>query len=318
MYLFFRRDGRTRVIRRAIAAAALSALWMGVAPASAQIISTSIPKADAAGQAQEKKFALHVMASPLSKWRYNEIVAGAWEDDFGDLHSDIGLFSGTPNSDFLLAGEAVVRAGRSITIGFGGWYNKVGKVNYDFNVNTYNFDTGTLEDNVTGTLQGDLKLTEGHASVFYKDIGVQAGVVRTKSTLTASQIRTSNFPDNIGQPLGSIEVDENSSATDWDLYGVYKYSGQTRGQSGRPFGLSAGAGIYNKQGSTESAQRSAEDQVVFSSFFTGTVDVYKGLGVDVSYWYIAKTEADFGTGTPVSSEKATNRFTIGVSYTFSK
>jgi hypothetical protein len=40
--------------------------------------------------------------------------------------------------------------------------------------------------------------------------------------------------------------------------------------------------------------------------------------VDVSYRYVAKTKADLGLGTPVSSEKATNRFTIGFSYTFSK
>lgn len=304
--------------KRAIAACAMGALWLVPVPASAQIISTSIPRAETGVQAEEKKFALHVMASPLSKWRYNEIVAGGWEDDFGNPYSDIGLFTGTPNSDFLLAGEGVVRAGPSITIGFGGWYNKVGRVSYNFDVNTYDAITETLDDRVTGTLLGDLKLTEGHASVFYKDIGVQVGVVRTRSTLTASRIASSNFPGNVGGPLGSIEVDEDSSATDWNLYGVYKYSGQTGGQSGRPFGLSAGAGIYNKQGSTESAQRSADDQVVFSSFLTGTVDIYKGLGVDVSYWYIAKTEADFGVGTPVSSKNATNRFTIGFSYTFSK
>jgi hypothetical protein len=54
---------------------------------------------------------------------------------------------------------------------------------------------------------------------------------------------------------------------------------------------------------------------VFSGFLTGTVDVWQGLGIDISYWYIAKT---IGTGTPVSSEKGTNRFTIGFSYTLSK
>jgi hypothetical protein len=57
---------------------------------------------------------------------------------------------------------------------------------------------------------------------------------------------------------------------------------------------------------------------VFSGFLTGTVDVWKGLGIDISYWYIAKTKADLGTRTPVSSEKGTNRFTIGFSYTLSK
>ena len=90
------------------------------------------------------------------------------------------------------------------------------------------------------------------------------------------------------------------------------------GKSSRPYGLSVGLGIYNTKGDTETSQRSPDDQKVFSGFFTGTVDLYKGLGLDASYWFVGKTEADLGLGTPVSSEKATNRFTIGVSYTFSK
>jgi hypothetical protein len=48
-----------------------------------------------------------------------------------------------------LAGEAVVRLGKSFTLGGGGWYNKVGRVTYDFNVQTYN---GSLViDHLTGT-----------------------------------------------------------------------------------------------------------------------------------------------------------------------
>ena len=121
---------------RTVVAVAMAALGLNAGPASAQIISTSIPRAETAGaQAAEKKFALHVMGSPFSKWRYNELVAAPWEDDpdFGD----IGFFTGTPNSDFILAGEGVVKVSSAFTLGFGGWYNKVGKVQYDFDVNAY-------------------------------------------------------------------------------------------------------------------------------------------------------------------------------------
>ena len=302
-----------RLVRTATAVA-LTALGLSAVPASAQIISTSIPRADTAGaQAEEKKFALHVMGSPFSKWRYNEIVAGIWEDD-SDF-ADIGFFTGTPNSDFLLAGEGVVKVSSSFTLGFGGWYNKVGKVQYNFDVNAYNLTDGRLVENATGTLDGDLKLSEGHASLFYKDFGVQVGVVRTNSKLTDSVITKSIPAGSEGLPLKSIEVAEDSSATDWDLYGVYRYAGQGMDRS---FGLSAGAGIYAKSGSTESSQRAGEDQNVFSGFLTGTFELYKGFGVDVSYWYIAKTKADFGTETPVTSKNSTNRFTIGFSYTFSR
>jgi hypothetical protein len=292
---------------------ALLAFFLGAAPASAQIISTSIPKAETPGaQAQEKTFAFHVMGSPFSKWHYNEIVAADWTDN--PNNTDVGIFSGTPNSDFLLAGEAVVKLGKSFSLGGGGWYNKVGKVQYDFKVQTYNANL-VVVDHLTGTLTGDLKLGEGHASFFYKDVGVQVGAVHTNSRLMDSKIATSDLPSNVGLPLGSIEENgQDSSVTDWDLYGVYKYAGK----SSHPYGLSVGAGFYNKKGSTETSQRAPDDQKIFSGFFTGTFDVYKGLGIDVSYWYIAKTEADLGLGTPVSSENATNRFTIGFSYTFSR
>lgn len=303
----------SRGVGRIAALVATVALSLLPSPSSAQIISTSIPRLETAGApGEEKKFAIHLMASPFSKWHYNEIVAG----NIGDSEFfDVGLFSGTPNSDFLFAGEGVFKLGSTISIGVGGWYNKVGRVAYDFSVNTFDFD-GFFIDHSTGTLTGDLKLSEGHVSVFFKDVGVQAGLVHTRSTLLDSVIITStDLPTTVGGPLGSIEVGgADSSATDWDLYGVYKYAGQTA----RPFGISVGAGVYNKKGSTETSQRAPEDQMVFSGFVTGSVDVYKGLGLDVSYWYIAKTEADLGLGEVISSEEAASRFTVGIGYSFSR
>jgi hypothetical protein len=280
--------------------------------ASAQIIMTSIPRLSVTSQTTgsgERKFALHVMGSPMSLWKYNELAGGPVEGSNG-LY-DVGLFSGTPSSDFLFAGETVFKVGRNFSVGVGGWHNKVGKVTYGFAVATLDeyFD---LVDIATGTLDGDLTLSEGHVSLFYKAVGVQAGIVHTNSKLTSSTILTSEaFPWAEGAPLQSIE--QNNSVNDWDVYGVYKYSGEAK----RPFGFSAGAGIYGKQGNTNSAQRSAEDQVVFSSFVTGTVDVYKGFGIDASYWYIAKTQADLGLSAPLVSDPA-SRFTFGVSYSFSR
>ncbi len=286
--------------------------------ASAQIIMTSIPRLSATAQATgggttsggEKKFALHVMGSPMSLWKYNELAGGPVRTN--DSLFDIALFKGSPSSDFLLAGETVFKVGRDFSIGVGGWHNKVGKVTYGFGVATFD-ESFELVDIASGTLDGDLTLSEGHVSFFYKDVGVQAGIVHTNSKLTSSKILASEiFEDSIGKPLQSIE--ENNTANDWDLYGVYKYSGDAK----RPFGVSVGAGLYGKQGNTKSAQRSAEDQVVFSSFVTGTVDVYKGFGLDASYWYIAKTKADLlGLAVPLVADPA-SRFTFGVSYSFSR
>ena len=281
--------------------------------ASAQIIMTSIPRLSATSQATgrgEKTFAVHLMGSPMSLWKYNELAAGPVKGSDG-LY-DVGLFSGTPSSDFLIAGETVFKVGRDFSVGVGGWHNKVGKVQYGFAVATVD-EFLDLVDIASGTLEGDLTLSEGHVSFFYKTVGVQAGIVHTNSKLTSSTILGSDaFPSAIGTPLQSIE--ENNSVNDWDLYGVYKYGGNAK----RPFGVSAGAGVYGKQGNTKSAQRSAEDQVVFSSFVTGTVDIYRGFGLDASYWYIAKTKADLlGLNDPLVSDPA-SRFTFGVSYSFSR
>jgi hypothetical protein len=295
---------------------AAAGLCLMASTASAQIIMTSIPRLSATAQTTgggrdggEKKFAVHVMGSPMSLWKYNELAGGPVRNS---SLFDVALFKGTPSSDFLLAGETVFKVGRDFSIGVGGWHNKVGKVTYGFGVATFDeyFD---LVDIASGTLDGDLTLSEGHVSFFYKSVGVQAGVVHTNSKLTSSTILSSEaFPWAEGTALQSIE--ENNSVNDWDLYGVYKYSGDTK----RPFGVSVGAGLYGKQGNTKSAQRAAEDQVVFSSFVTGTIDIYKGFGVDASYWYIAKTKADLlGLTVPLVADPA-SRFTFGVSYSFSR
>ncbi len=300
----------------------LTLVLLGVAlaaPASAQIIATSIPGEGAAGggTGSGKRFALHLMASPLSKWRYNEIATGATLNGPGTvLLVDSGVFTGTPNSDYLLAGEMAFKLSDSWSVAVGGWYNKVGKVTYDFDIETVGFSLATGDfisdvDHLTGTLDGDLKVSEGHAAIFYRSVGIQGGIVHTNSTITNSRIATSRSPINVGEALGTIEG--SNKANDMDLYGVYKLGG---GESAHPWGISLGAGVYRKKGTTESSQRAAEDQTVPSGFVTASVGVFKGLGVDASLWYVGKTKASRGDQAFVTSDAA-SRFTIGIGYTFS-
>ena len=59
-----------------------------------------------------------------------------------------------------------------------------------------------------------------------------------------------------------------------------------------------------------------------SFFATATLGIYKGLGVDGSYWYVGKTDrselqqalSDAG----VDFDQSLNRLMVGVSYTFSR
>ena len=53
-----------------------------------------------------------------------------------------------------------------------------------------------------------------------------------------------------------------------------------------------------------------------SGFVTASVGVFRGLGIDASYWYVGKTKASRGSEAFVTSDAA-SRFTIGLGYTFS-
>jgi hypothetical protein len=303
---------RTRAFPVAAAAVALCAL---AGPVSAQIIATSIPKefSPTTGKTVgEKKWAFHVMGAPLAKWKYGEAYFDL-EDPFA------GTVQATPNSDFLVAGEIAFKAGENWSIGIGGWYNKIGQTTFALDAIVFG-DPDV--DALTGDLAGDIKLYEGHASLFYKDLGVQGGIVKTSGRIgTTFALRTITFR---GQPVNCLSVlsaEDCTSAvttfqadtTDWDAFAVYKHSWG----GSYPVGVSVGAGVYGKQGiSSESPLRSSDNKTVFTGFATASIGVYKGLGVDASFWYIDKTDAT-ERGQTAGTDTQT-RLTVGLGYTFSK
>jgi hypothetical protein len=294
----------------AVAALALGGL---VSPASAQIIATSIPKAGAAapgkGVGAEKQFAFHIMGAHIAKWKINS------------FEEDAGLFlasSANPNSKFLLAGEAVFAAGSDFSIGLGGWYNKVGNTNYDFVF----LDTSAVPTSgLLGVRLDDVTYTEGHVNAFYKDIGIQAGLVHSKATPSGLTINQFFFGDvtlsraDLVRLIGSGEVSAieagarvEVSATDFDSYLVYKTGSSRFNRDTKvPWTVSAGAGLYHYQ---------VTSKTVFSGFLTGSVDLYKGLGLDVSFWYIGKSNSENQKVLGVVDNLS--RFSVGIGYSFSR
>jgi hypothetical protein len=288
-----------------VAAMALSAL---AAPASAQIIATSIPKEfTGSGKAgtPEKKWAFHVMGAPVAKWKIN-----AFEED-GPL---LLTTSANPNSKFLGAAEVAFRAGDNFTVGVGGWFNKVGTTDYDFL-----FLDGESELGFNGTRTDALTYTEGHVNLFYKDFGIQVGVVHTAATSSNFVLRNFVFSDTvlsrqeIIRILGSDslvrELESSSrrdiSTNDIDAYLIYKVGSRVGGNLG--WTVSAGAGIY---------RYTDNSKTVPSAFGTLSLDLYKGLGVDASFWYIGKSSSDLAEAIDVTD--TVSRFSIGIGYTFSK
>ncbi len=305
-----------------VLAIAILGLGAFVAPASAQIIATSIPRAESGkpgkAGASEKKFAFHIMATPLAKWKINGFATDAGFS--GDLYK----INASPNSKFLIAAEAAFALSPKVTFGVGGWYNKVGHKSFDY---TYEFPAFTIvgTDVIDGTVPSDLSFWEGHASFFYKEIGIQGGLVHQKGSFGTNQPSTFSLYDSQGKIVGSPLSFNNVSPdlkniyvgfltdvfsgdfsfTDVDAFLVYK-TGSSRfsPKTSVPWTISLGAGIYHYK----------DANTVFSGYVTGNVSVFKGLGLDVSYWYIGNSSV----ARDVGAADSMSRFLIGVGYTFSK
>jgi hypothetical protein len=302
-----------------ILAMAAMGLWALALPASAQIIATSIPTEEVAGTGKgvtgvEKNFAFHLMVAPLAKWKYGEVY-------INPNNLFVGTVTGTPNSTILLAGEIAFKAGKDWSIGLGGWYNKVGQFTYPF-AGTFGLPPVA---SVTFDFGGDLNLYEGHAGIFYHDFGVQGGVIKTSGNIgTTATFKTIALPGGSPQACTSILPATQcnnfrvptftADTTDWDIFGVYKHSWPSK----TPVGISLGAGIYKKQGVSNNNQplRDVVDHTVFSAFLTANIDLYKGLGLDASFWYVNKTSATSSNSSLGLDNQY--RFTIGVGYTFSR
>ena len=284
---------------------AMAALVLGglAAPAAAQIIATSIPRSIAGGG--EGRWAFHVMYAPYAKWKINQ---------FEETDTAFVSARAKPNSSFLGAAEVAFKAGSDVTLGLGGWFNKVGNTDYDFTF----VEVSDVVLGLDGVRTDDLTVVEGHANAFYKSIGLQVGVVHGKSTTTGLTIGNFLLDDlvltrgELVSLLGSAEVDAieaegrglEISTTDVDGYLVYKAGSQDSDRLG--WGFSLGAGAYRYGGSKKT---------VPSAFATLSVGLYKGLGIDSSFWYIGKSKSDLQESLDVSD--GLNRFSIGIGYTFS-
>jgi len=147
-------------------------------PASAQIISTSVPK-DISGKS-EKKWSLHLMVSPFAKWEINDYIILPCGND-----TCIGVAEAKATS-VLGAAEVAFQATSSLTLTAGGWYNKIGteKPAYAFASLGGDVFAPTPQDEDLGSI------SEFHLGIFYKDIGLQGGTIWVSHELTAGQKRT--------------------------------------------------------------------------------------------------------------------------------
>jgi hypothetical protein len=291
-------------------------------PASAQIIATSIPRAEAAGtgkgvEAGEKKWALHIMGSPFAKWKVNSYRETTLSNDTPDFQQAATTDS---SSKFIGAVELAFKAGSDFNVGVGGWYNELGTADVVFfEVEPLAFvqQTGLLA--LAGTAKSKIHVFELHGNVFWNDVGVQVGVVKTKSQYTSllrgAQRVTVDLNTGFINSPETLQVDlpltsPAFSTTSWDAFLVYKRGSESGAKY--PWAFSTGGGFYRDNESKGTS---------FSGFLTGSVQFYKGLGVDASFWYVGAKDQTAGQqalGNLLGDAIETNlsRFTIGIGYSF--
>jgi hypothetical protein len=280
--------------------AAIAAVVVSLAaPASAQIISTSLPNMTP-GQ-EGKSVSAHFMITPLAKWNYKEVYLDSGssvdtDSGLGFEYSDEGAISGGPYSKFMFAGEVAFALGHSDwALTAGGWYNKIGS--HDFDLNSYSHGALTLlglpifaiDAPLTAKWKLDLDMYEGHIGIFYKSFGVQFGYVRTEPR-TTGELSDIQWATVEGAPPGSPEPPSANhsyapltATNDWAVHGVFRKSAER-------WSVSAGLGAYVLKGIPEgSPLRDAYNQTVASAFATGSLRLFGPVGIDVSYWYLGST-----------------------------
>jgi hypothetical protein len=268
-------------------------------PASAQIISTSIPKGE---QQEEKGLNFHLMAG-YTHWDFAAI----------EKAKDFNTTGSGGNGGWIGAADLAFPVTPEITLGVGGWYNAISDVEVACTGGEclLEFVSSTRE-----TLSG-LKAYSLYGSAFYKRVGVQAGLVHSSGSENFSAIQIGD-----GATLTSTDT---TSANDFDAFLVY------RGGSAKT-SFSVGAGIYRYASQPEREIRllynggpaffagtdvpvifttlEEESSMSLSAFANASVNVTSRISIDASYWFIGPSGETASTGDRLND--TAGRFTIGV------
>jgi hypothetical protein len=249
-------------------------------PASGQIISTMVPTETStptpAAPGGGPKSAWHIMGG-FANWSFGtdalneQTVAG------------VATLSGGHNG-FIVAADFAVRAGGNMSVGGGAWFNKV----TDFKAHFPNF--------------ADLTATRSYSSVygnvFYKMVGVQAGVIPQRGENEVVFTPSSGFAS---QSFSGVS----NGHTDFAVFGVGRF-GSKPGQ--RRWSSMTGAGLYHF-GSRQNANSAGN---AFSIFLNGSIGVYKRFSIDASIWFTTHDQ-NFSAENFTGNERQT-RFTIGIGF----
>jgi hypothetical protein len=218
-----------------------------------------------------------------------------WEFSFTDLEPD--LESG--HDGYLVAADLGKRVSESITVGVGAWYNPT---------NEYSVDafSDTTDPFLRSDIQHRFKRTmySVYGSVFYKVVGIQAGIVPVSIQQTTTMKAT-----------GAITSADDGGQVDATLFGVLRMGGdpaETLSMSiATGFGIQRyGARSANAGTGTVAASPSSIVPTIFANF---TYHVYRGLSIDTSIWMTLSDEEAAYKGI---GNRSQTRVSIGAGYQF--
>ena len=183
--------------------------------------------------------------------------------------------------------DIAVGIGDHLTVGFGGFYNRLANLVIDFPNGNPNVTDLPYVFTGTQTFYGV------YGNLFYKNIGVQAGIVPIRKTSTVVVESLGTGSDSRGQ-------------TDADLFVIGRF-GRARWSG------TVGAGLYRYGSRAESelflAPKSTSGNA-FSAFANTSVGLGRGVSLDASVWYTGAHNPT--TGLAKDGNDSQTRFTIGL------
>jgi hypothetical protein len=259
---------------RTLAGFALATLVASAAPASAQIISTMVPmeKSVSGGGGGGSAVAVHLMGG-YSNWRFGFIQ---------DSKDQPGTTLTGGQNGWIGAVDIAGAVGGSVSVGGGGWFNKV----QDLKTTATGFtDTQTIA------------VASVYGNVFYKYVGVQAGIIPFKSKENGT--------------AGITTFSGSDDQTDMDIFGVARFGAAKAGQP--RWSASVGGGMYRygaRPADTTNGVSASPSAFAPTVFFNFSAPVAKHLSIDGSAWYTAKDKNYTTTDTIGNADQT--RFVIGL------
>jgi hypothetical protein len=254
-----------------------SALWLWPAAAFAQIISTMLPVEPPGGSGSGVTNSIHLMAG-FAKWSLPAAPA-----DTDAIEAAGGRIRGDGHRGFIFAGDFSFRATGPVSVGVGGWYNKVEPEVVSFPADPTHFAADITQRTSFSSIYGN---------VFYGHFGVQAGLAPVRIQLS------------VESPPGVLVADH-FNEVDFNLFAVGRF-----GQDG--WVATVGGGFY-RYGTRPAGQRLEVDESpaanTFSAFANTSIRLSRGLSVDASFWFTGGYEAADDGG--FSSQ---SRVSVGLGY----